>query len=162
MPGPDVELIDIWLSPGEEVSLSHQQLADAIGVSLQTFRQRIRNYGVDHYLTYYPGNIPSKTRRMGTRKQPGGVQHSRLSEIKTRRIKYLDPQLATDLVVGLIKASQRDFIKHNCQDSRSFLLNENGMLLWYIECIPKLDGPAFLQRMREWVRARERQLNGGG
>lgn len=153
MPGPDVELIDIWLSPGEEVSLSHQHLADAIGVSLQTFRQRLRNYGTDHYLTYYPGNIPSKTRRMGTRKQPGGVQHSLLPGIKARRIKCLDPQLATGLVVGLIKASQRDFLRHNCQDSRSFLLNENGMLRWYIECIPRLDPEAFVQRMREWVLA---------
>ena len=150
-PGPDVEMIDIWLSPGEEVSLSHQQMAAAIGVSLQTFRQRLRNYGVDHYLTYYPGNIPSKTRRMGIRKRPGGVKHSLLPGIKVRRICDLDPQLATDLIVGLIKASQRDFLRHRCRDSRSFLLNENGMLLWYIECIPKLNSRAFLERMRRWV-----------
>lgn len=154
MTGPDVDFIDIWLSPGEEVSLSHQQMSDAIGISLQTFRQRLKNYGIDHYLTYYPGNIPSKARRMGTRKHAGGVKHSKLPGIKVDRICDLDPQLATDLVVGLIKASQRDFLKHKCRDSRAFLLNENGMLLWYIECIPGLDSQAFLAKMKKWVRAR--------
>ena len=139
---------EIYLTPEIMSAASDKEVADYIGVSTQTIHDRMRTLGPDHYLTYFPGPIPGKLRRF----QKGKVLGSTLSLIKReRKIALLDPILAKTLVFRLIKASQKYWKDHRCQESKSFLLNENGMLEWYMEAYPGIDQTAFLERMRKWV-----------
>ncbi len=139
---------EIYLTPETMSAAYDKEVADYIGVSTQTIHDRMRTLGPDHYLTYFPGPIPGKLRRF----QKGKVLGSTLSLIKReRKIDLLDPILAKTLVFRLIKASQKYWKDHRCQESKSFLLNENGMLEWYMEAYPGIDQTAFLERMRKWV-----------
>ena len=140
---------EIYLTPETMSAASDKEVADYIGVSTQTIHDRMRTLGPDHYLTYFPGPIPGKLRRF----QKGKVLGSTLSLIKReRKIDLLDPILAKTLVFRLIKTSQKYWKDHRCQESKSFLLNENGMLEWYMEAYPGIDQTAFLERMRKWVK----------
>ena len=80
------------------------------------------------------------------------LRNSLLKEIKVDRLAdSMDHELAYDFVIKLIHFSKRDFALRNCEESKSFLLNKNQMLEWYIECIPGIDCERFLQDMRNWV-----------
>ena len=148
----DKDLVSIWLYPDEETTVSLKTLAEYVGVSLQTLKERMVRLGPDHYLTYYPGNIPSKVRRIGG-KTVNGAKRSRLKDIKVERLNgSIDSELAYDFVIKLISFSKRDFTLRGCEESKNFLLNKNQMLEWYIECIPGIDCERFLQDMEEWVR----------
>lgn len=140
---------EIYFYPDEMSAASNREVADYIGVSCQTINDRMKTLGPDHYLTYFPGPIPGKLRRF----QKCKVMGSTLSLIKReRKIELLDPILAKTLVFRLIKTSQKYWKDHRCQESKSFLLNENGMLEWYMEAYPGIDQTAFLERMRKWVK----------
>lgn len=141
----------IWLTPDEESLITYHALAVHLGIPKQTLKQRLANYGPDHNLTYFPGKIPAKIRRMGKRKS--GASQSTLGFFKIDRLESLDGRLAAEFVVKLIQASQRDLIKHHCQDSFDFLTNKNGMLEWYLECIPRVDCDRLLEDLREWSEA---------
>ena len=113
---------------------------------------RLRNYGPDHCLTYFPGNIPPKLRRAGDRsyrKKPA----SKLKDVKCERLRPDQLQRpAIMLLVGkLVERSKEDFKKTGCQSSRSFLLNENGMLEYYIELLFNDETESQLNKMRSWV-----------
>lgn len=149
MSGKDA--VSLWLYPDKESTVTLKTLAEYVGVSLQTLKERMVRLGPDHYLTYYPGNIPSRVRRIGSKSADGG-RNSLLKEIKVDRLAdSMDHELAYDFVVKLIHFSKRDFALRNCEESKSFLLNKNQMLEWYIECIPGIDCERFLQDMRNWV-----------
>ena len=153
MPSGEVgkQPITIWLTPEAEECLQHKELAAVLGIPLQTLRQRLINYGSDHYLTYFPGDIPSKIRRKPNKQRRNGEQ-SLISTIKVERLSELmHSSLAIEFVVKLITFSQREFKRRGCKESRDFLLNRTGMLKWYIECIPRVDCAWFLKRMKEWV-----------
>lgn len=149
----DKDLVSIWLYPDEETTVSLKTLAEYVGVSLQTLKERMVRLGPDHYLTYYPGNIPSKVRRIGG-KTVNGAKRSRLKDIKVERLNgSIDSELAYDFVIKLISFSKRDFTLRGCEESKNFLLNKNQMLEWYIECIPGIDCERFLKDMVRWVDA---------
>ena len=141
------KVINIWLFPDRESAASEQEVADYLGISVITFKDRVKRMGVDHYLTFFPGKIPSKIRRF-----PGaGGRNSRLSSIKKEVRDTVSSTDARSLVVALIKVSQRHYKTARCEESKSFLLNENKMLEWYLEAFPGINQRAFVQRMKRWV-----------
>lgn len=143
------EVINIYFTPEVESAASEQEVADYIGISLQTLRDRLVRFGIDHYLTYYPGNIPSRVRRFAKR----GGKDSRLKEIKKEVREPMDSISAQGLVIGLIRLSQKHYLANGCRESKAFLLNEGGMLEWYLEAYPMINQKELLRRMREWVRS---------
>ena len=148
---PSIERIDIWLTPTKKESLTCREISGRLGILPQTLKDRLSTYGPDHCLTYYPGSIPPRLRNLGRRAHNGGSKNSLLKKVTVRKIPTMSPHLALATVIKLIEFSQRDLEKRGCQQSRDFLLNKNGMLQWYIECIPSVDVEAFLERMRVWV-----------
>ena len=141
----------IWLEPDHESTVDLKTLAEYVVVSLQTLKDRMARLGPDHYLTYFPGKIPSKIRRIGN-KTALGEKNSLLKNIKIDRLsEKMDPGLAYEFVVKLVTFSKRDFALRGCEESKNFLLNKNQMLEWYVECIPGLDCERFLKDMRDWV-----------
>lgn len=143
--------VAIWLEPDHESTVDLKTLAEYVGVSLQTLKDRMARLGPDHYLTYFPGKIPSKIRRIGN-KTALGEKNSLLKNIKVDRLsEKMDPGLAYEFVVKLVTFSKRDFALRGCEESKNFLLNKNQMLEWYVECIPGLDCERFLKDMRDWV-----------
>lgn len=141
------KVIDIYLTPEVESAASEQEVADYIGISPQTLRDRLVRFGTDHYLTYYPGNIPSRVRRFAKR----GGKDSRLKEIKKEVREPMDSRSAQELVIVLIRLSQKHYLANGCKESKAFLLNEGGMLEWYLEAYPRINQKEFIRRMREWV-----------
>ena len=144
------DLIKIFLTPRELSILFPKEIAAEIGVSAATFKARLATLGPDHYLTYYPGPIPPKARRLGKR-ATNGVNHSLLSTTRVERITNLEYQQALKFLEKLIILSKRDLARKNCQVSRAFLLNENLMLQWYLEPITTIDCKTFLERLKVWV-----------
>lgn len=142
-------LINIYFNPEEESAASDKEVADYIGISVPTFRDRKKTLGIDHYLTYYPGKIPTHLKRFKGR----GGKDSKLGSIGKCRVVEIDPYFARSLVIGLIRASQKHFLSSRCEESRRFLLNENKMLEWYMEAYPGIDQRAFIERMKRWVDA---------
>jgi len=142
------DLIEIWLNPKYESAISQREIADYIGVDIVTFRTRLKTYGLDHYLTYYPGKIPAKLRRNPSKKGLG----SSIGKIRrTIATEDVDNQTAKELVIWLIKISQKHFLLARCKESRAFLLNEGGMLEWYLEAYPGINHYAFVEKMQRWV-----------
>lgn len=147
----DKDVVSIWLDPDKESTVTIKTLAEYVGVSTQTLKERMSRLGPDHYLTYFPGKIPSKIRRIGAKSANGG-RNSLLKDIKIKRLAdSIDHELAYDFVIKLISFSKRDFALRRCEESKNFLLNKNQMLEWYVECIPGIDCERFLQDMRSWV-----------
>ena len=140
-------VINIWFTPEKESAASEQEVADYVGISLQTLRDRLSKFGEAHYLTFFPGSIPCKIRRFKRR----GSRDSKLGELSKKSKAAVSPDFAKALIIGIIKISQRHYKSVKCKDSRAFLLNENGMLEWYLESFPKIDQQAFLERMKKWV-----------
>lgn len=140
-------VIKIWLTPDEESEVSERDLALYLGISLDGLRVRLKTLGPDHYLTYFPGPIPSKCRRLS---RIAGSQ-SRLNEATITDRLQVTGATAKDVVLKLITISQKNFVRSGCESSKSFLLNENGMLEWYLEAFPGIDTEAALEGMREWV-----------
>ena len=140
-------LINIYLNPEVESAASDREVADYIGISLPTFRDRKKTLGIDHYLTYYPGRIPSHLKRYKGR----SGQDSKLGSIGKCQATEIAPCFARALVIGLIRTSQKHFISSRCEESKRFLLNENKMLEWYMEAYPGIDQRAFIERMKRWV-----------
>lgn len=144
-------LVVIWLEPDHESAVDLKTLAAYVGVSLQTLKDRMIRLGPDHYLTYFPGKIPNKIRRIGN-KTSEGSKNSLLRDIKVERlVERIDPELAYEFVTKLVTFSKRDFALRGCEESRDFLLNKNQMLEWYIECIPGINCERFLKDMKRWV-----------
>lgn len=141
------KVINIYLTPEVESAASEQEVADYVGIKLQTLRDRIERFGIDHYLTYYPGNIPSRVRRYA---KTGG-KDSKLNEIKRETREPMDPRSAQELVLVLIKLSQKHYLANGCKESKAFLLNEGGMLEWYLEAYPRINQKEFIRRMKIWV-----------
>lgn len=140
-------IINIWLTPDRESAASEQEVADYLGISIITFRDRVNKMGTDHYLTFFPGKIPSKVRRF-----PGGAgKHSKLKDIKKETRGTVSNADAKSLVMGLIKISQRHYKQARCKESQAFLLNENKMLEWYLEAYPGIDQKALIEKMRQWI-----------
>lgn len=148
----DDNRIAVWLSPQKESRLTHKELAEYLGIQLQTLQQRLREMGPDHYLTYFPGSIPAKVRRVGNR-GPAGVARSTLSKIKVERIHPNDLNLRTCVcfVTKLITRSKEDLEKWGCPTSRAFLMNENGMLAYYLELVPDVELELWLARAKKMV-----------
>ena len=142
--------IKIFLTPQELSVLFPKEIAAEIGVSAATFKSRLVNFGPDHYLTYFPGPIPPKTRRLGKRVTKNN-NPSLLSTVRVERITDLEYQQALKFLEKLVLLSKRDLVRKNCQVSRAFLLNENLMLQWYIEPITTIDCKMFLERLKVWV-----------
>lgn len=141
--------ITIFLAPQELSILFPKEIAAEIGVSAATFKARLATLGPDHYLTYFPGPIPAKTRRLG--KRAAKTVGPSLSNTPLERITDLEYQQALKFLEKLIILSKRDLVRKNCQVSRAFLLNENHMLQWYLEPITTIDCKTFLERLRIWV-----------
>lgn len=136
----------IYLYPDKESAASDKEVADYIGITVATFRDRLKNLGPDHYLTYFPGPIPSKVRRFACDRNKSLLK----TIVRDGRL-TVDSNIAKLVIFKLIKMSQKSWKENRCEDSRSFLLNENGMLEWYMEAYPKIDHIAFIERMRKWV-----------
>ena len=140
-------IINIYLTPDQETAASEQEVADYVGVSLETLRDRLKKMGPDHYLTYYPGSIPSSVRRF----RHTGRRHSKLDSIRRNGKTIVTPEYAKMLIVGLILLSQKHYKSSRCKESRAFLLNQGGMLEWYLEPFSGIDHEAFVERMKVWV-----------
>lgn len=140
-------IIEIYLDPDQESAASEQEVADYIGVTIHTLRDRLKKLGPDHYLTYFPGTIPTKLRRFPRR----GGKDSKLGAIKVVNRETVDPYYARSVVLGLVRISQKHYKASRCQDSKDFLLNKGGMLEWYLEAYPGIDSEDFLKRMEKWV-----------
>ena len=140
--------IKIWLTPEKESAASEQEVADSIGISLVTLKNRLKLFGEDHYLTYFPGNIPYNVRRF----KNADRSKSTIGSIKRDEKRLLvSNEVATLFVTKLIKFSKLQYENKGCQESRAFLLNENGMLGWYLEAYPGIDAEALLNRLKKWV-----------
>lgn len=151
MLAPNVISLKIWLDPEHESTVDLRTLAEYVGVPLQTIKDRMARLGPDHYLTYYPGKIPSKVRRISSRSALGG-KGSLLKSIRIERLAdSMNPELAYEFITKLVTFSKRDFALRRCEESKNFLLNKNQMLEWYIECIPGIDCERFLSEIKEWV-----------
>lgn len=148
--------ISIWLSPFGMAPrrFPHKEIAKRLGISTETFQQRLRTYGPDHELTYYPGLIPSKLRRLGLRAGNTGSKRSTLGAIKIDRLteEDLHPRTCIQLITKLIARSKEDLQKHNCKMSRDFLLNSDGMLEYYLELVPGINTDKCLEDLEDWVR----------
>lgn len=140
-------IIEIYLDPDHESAASEQEVADYIGVTIHTLRDRLKKLGPDHYLTYFPGSIPPKIRRFPKR----GGRDSKLEETKNIARTPVDPYYARAIVLGLVRISQKHYKSARCKDSKDFLLNRGGMLEWYLEAFPGIDAEDFLGRMKKWV-----------
>ena len=138
----------VYINP-DAPTTSDKEVAAHLGISVPTLRDRLRNIGPDHYLTYFPGTIPPKLRRFTKTRR----YNSKLGEIKKSKSKSgeVDPTYAKQLVVKLIKISQKYYKRDRCQESKAFLLNETGMLEWYMEAFAGINTEAFLERMKAWV-----------
>ena len=137
----------VYINPEDEPATSDREVANHLGISIITFRDRLRKIGPDHYLTYFPGPIPPKLRRFTKTRR----HNSKLGEIKKSKPGEVDPAYAKQLVVKLIRISQKYYKRDRCQESKAFLLNETGMLEWYMEAFTGIDTEAFLERMKVWV-----------
>jgi hypothetical protein len=146
--------VTLWLTPEEEERLTAKDLAEYLGISAETCRQRLRTLGPDHYLTYYPGNLPMSLRRIGKRRNNQGYRASTLGAIVAGprlRAEDLDMRTCVRLIGRLITRSRDDYLCSGCSSSRSFLLNETGMLAWYLELVPGIDVPEYLAKAKAWI-----------
>lgn len=121
--------ITIWLVPEQEESLSCAQLAVRLGVSQPALYRRIRAYGVDGILTYWPGKLPARlVKETKQRKRKEG------SKPKPRRERReVSSAEARKFVLKLLEVSKDALRKRRCQSSFNFLTNKDGMLEWYLE-----------------------------
>ena len=144
-----MKTIEIYLTPDQKTtSCTEQEVADHIGISLAHYRDRVRVMGEDHYLTYFPGTIPTHLRRY-----KGARRHKSTLDAITveNRGKVISEENARLFVASLIKISKKHYEMSRCCESRDFLLNKTGMLEWYLEAYPKVDQEVIMQRLREWV-----------
>ena len=144
-----MKTIEIYLTPDQKAtSCSEQEVADHIGISVDLYRDRVRVMGLDHYLTYYPGTIPTKLRRYKGVKGSKSTLNSITAEDSRGEIA---PETARLFVINLIKISKKHYEMSRCIESRDFLLNKGGMLEWYLESYPSIDQAAVIEKLRKWV-----------
>lgn len=150
--------IAVWVSPEFESSLTHKELAIYIGVTVATLQQRLRDMGADHYLTYFPGRIPAKLRRMGNRRVTK-ILKSTIADIKVERLcsRDLNARTCVQFITKLITRSLEDLRKYNCCSSRKFLMNADGMLAYYLELIPGINLETYLLKAKSLVRTVDSQ-----
>lgn len=145
--GVEAQRIAIWLTPDRESFLTLKELAAHFGISYGTFYFRVSQYfGIDCDLTYFPGPLPKSVHRK---------QGRRKAKEKVRRPvspAYVDPFMARLFVLKLIRRTREDYRKTQCPQCKSFLLNEDGMLYWYLELMFDDDRIAkYMRRQVEFV-----------
>lgn len=140
--------IDIYLEPETMAAASHKEVAAYLGITLQSFKGRLKRYGVDSYMSYFPGNIPRSVIKYDRKIKEG---KSLIGSIEVGERTELSPPQAKRLVFKLIERSKSDYLHYRCETSRRFLLNENGMLEWYLEAWGDLDHDYVIEKSAKWV-----------
>ena len=121
--------IAIWLVPEQEESLSCAQLAARLGISQPALYRRIRTYGIDGTLTYWPGKLPTRLVKEARCHKRGGGPNPK----PRRERKEISSAEARKFVLKLLEVSKDALRKRRCQSSFNFLTNKDGMLEWYLE-----------------------------
>lgn len=143
--------IPIYINPETETLLTLKELAAFLTISVPTLKQRLRDLGEDHYLTYYFGPIPSKIRRKGLRavKRRNLFKGLSCDRIQPEDLNY---RVCVAFITRLIEISKEHFLERRCRVSKAFLLNKSGMLKYYLELIPNIDVDKYIKEMESWVR----------
>lgn len=124
----EAERISIWLTPDREEHLTKKELAAALGISYIAFYNRVvQYYGPDCDLTYYPGRLPKSCYKRPVRRPPPVRPQRKPSAVD------VDPFIARLFILRFIKRTREDYRKNRSQPCRTFLLNIDGMLYWYLE-----------------------------
>lgn len=143
--------ITLHINPEEETTLTLKQLATLLKISVPTLKQRLRDLGEDHYLTYFIGPIPSKIRRKGLRavKRRNLFKDLSCDRIKEEELNY---RVCVAFITRLIEISKEHYLERRCRTSKAFLLNKGGMLKYYLELIPNIDVDKYVKEMESWIR----------
>ena len=163
-PAPSAQLIPIWLTPDGESLLTLREIASYLGISYHTLYDRVVTHGDDCDLTYFPGNIPQQyCKRSGPKK----ARKKKEQRAAFTPGKDIDPVMARLFVLRLICKSRSEYLKRRCPSCRSFLLNEDLMLYWYLELMYDEDLIAlyikrqkiFVQEVDSGIRTRRKKPN---